>query len=407
MGKRDIGSRKVLLFGWDGGGNVAPLVALGKRLRRRGHQVRMVGSATMAERAETAGIAFEPFFRPPSWSPQPGRSLEDDMERFAVHVLGPELGEELLAAANRSKPDALVIDCMAGGALSVAEHLDIPAAVLVHLRARFHYDAPSGSEITRPAKESLNRQRERLGLETLPVEESWWGQLWQRAGTVFVASLPELEGPGTALPASFTYVGGIFDPEPEPLPEDVAMCVRQDREPLVVISLSTTYTHQEPQLATAMAALGGQRGIITIGPGLDIEDLDPPAGVIVARWVAHESLLPHADVVVTHAGHGTVIAALTCGVPLVCMPMGRDQHGNAEQVARLGAGVCVDAAVDTLQLRAAINEVLSDPSYRAAAAILAKSLGELGGGDRLAGSIESLMAAPAATTRRSTIRKGS
>jgi MGT family glycosyltransferase len=213
---------------------------------------------------------------------------------------------------------------------------------------------------------------------------------------------PELEGP-----ASFTYVGGIFDPEPDALPEEVATCIRQGGEPLVVTSLSTTYMHQEQQLATAMAALGGLRGIITVGPGLDTEDLDPPAGVVTVRWAAHECLLPHADVVVTHAGHGTVIAALACGVPLVCMPMGRDQRANAEQIARLGAGVCIDAAVDASQLRTAVDEVLSDPKYRAAAAMLAKSLGELGGGEQLADEIESLMAAPAATTQSSTIRKES
>lgn len=94
-----------------------------------------------------------------------------------MHVLGPELGEELLAAANRSSPDALVIDCMAGGSLSVAEYLDIPTVVLVHLRARFHYDASAGSEITRPARDALNRQRERLRLETLSLEQSWSAQL--------------------------------------------------------------------------------------------------------------------------------------------------------------------------------------------------------------------------------------
>jgi len=29
--------------------------------------------------------------------------------------------------------------------------------------------------------------------------------------------------------------------------------------------------------------------------------------------------------VITHAGHGSVLKALAAGVPLVCMPLGRDQ----------------------------------------------------------------------------------
>jgi UDP:flavonoid glycosyltransferase YjiC (YdhE family) len=173
---------------------------------------------------------------------------------------------------------------------------------------------------------------------------------------------------------------------------------------LVVTSLSTTYIHQEQQLAIEMAALEGLRGIITVGPGLDTEDLDPPAGVVTVRWAAYECLLPYADVLVTHAGDGTVIAALACGVPLVCMPMGRDQHAHAEQIARFGAGVSIEA-VDASQLRTALDEVLSDPSDRAVAAILAESLGEPRGGELLAAEIESLMAAPAATFQASTIRK--
>ena len=41
--------------------------------------------------------------------------------------------------------------------------------------------------------------------------------------------------------------------------------------------------------------------------------------------------------VVTHAGHGTVLKTLAAGVPMVCMPMGRDQKDNTVRVLRLGA----------------------------------------------------------------------
>jgi hypothetical protein len=132
----------------------------------------------MAQRAVVAGIDFTPFSRPPSWAPRPGHAIEDEMDRFATHLLGPELAEELLIATGQSRPDALVVDCMAGGALSAAEHLGLPTTVLVHLRARFHHDAKGGSSLaSNAAKEALNRQRVHLGLEALPVELSWWGQL--------------------------------------------------------------------------------------------------------------------------------------------------------------------------------------------------------------------------------------
>jgi MGT family glycosyltransferase len=214
------------------------------------------------------------------------------------------------------------------------------------------------------------------------------------------------EGPGDPLPSSFGYLGAILDPDPGELPAEVAELVRGDDAPLVVTSLSTTYMHQESQLDAVVRALDGLRGVVTVGAGLEPDALGSRDRVLVRRWLPHERLLPYADVVVTHAGHGTVMAALAAGVPLVCMPMGRDQHGNSEQVVRLGAGVCIDPAADDEQLRSAIDEVLSDGRYRANAEQLAAGAKRLGGGARLAGEIESLIHDRSPATSVPTRRKG-
>ena len=59
-------------------------------------------------------------------------------------------------------------------------------------------------------------------------------------------------------------------------------------------------------------------------------------------YIPHRALLPHAQLVVTHGGIGTIMAAFDAGVPLVCLPLGRGQPGNAARVAELGAGVALD-----------------------------------------------------------------
>jgi len=61
------------------------------------------------------------------------------------------------------------------------------------------------------------------------------------------------------------------------------------------------------------------------------------------RWLPHGAILPHAAAVVTHGGHSTIMAALADGVPLVRMPMGRDQNANAERIAALGAGRAISS----------------------------------------------------------------
>ena len=70
---------------------------------------------------------------------------------------------------------------------------------------------------------------------------------------------------------------------------------------------------------------------------------------------------------VTHAGHGTVLKTLAAGVPLVCMPMGRDQKDNTVRVLRLGAGVRIRQSSTPEQIAAAISTVLNDARHTAAA----------------------------------------
>ena len=50
-------------------------------------------------------------------------------------------------------------------------------------------------------------------------------------------------------------------------------------------------------------------------------------------------------------------------VPLVCMPMGRDQKDNTVRVLRLGAGVRLSKGSTPAQIAAAVSEVLEQPQY--------------------------------------------
>jgi len=118
---------------------------------------------------------------------------------------------------------------------------------------------------------------------------------------------------------------------------------------------------------------------------VDPASLQAPANATVLDRVHHGGLLAAAEVVVTHAGLGTVAAALGHGVPLVCAPIGRDQHLNAERVAALGAGVVVEDGTDPTQLARAVETVLAEGSFREAA----RSVAEL---SRQAGEVKAVVA---------------
>ena len=80
----------------------------------------------------------------------------------------------------------------------------------------------------------------------------------------------------------------------------------------------------------------------------------------IAEFVPHTRVLDKTDVMVTHAGLGTVASVLTFGVPLVCTPLNRDQPLNAQRVAQLGAGIALSERPTVAAIVSAIEQVLSE-----------------------------------------------
>jgi UDP:flavonoid glycosyltransferase YjiC (YdhE family) len=101
-------------------------------------------------------------------------------------------------------------------------------------------------------------------------------------------------------------------------------------------------------------------------------------------------VLRHADLCVNHAGLGSIGAALSFGVPMVCLPLGRDQPANAEAVSAVGAGRVLPPDAPADRLRAAVLDVLGDDDARRAAARLAAIIGMGGGPTKAAEAVEEL-----------------
>jgi MGT family glycosyltransferase len=136
-------------------------------------------------------------------------------------------------------------------------------------------------------------------------------------------------------------------------------------DPLVLVGLSSTFMDHADPLRRIAAALGELpvRGLVTTGPALDPAQVDAPANVQVVRSAPHSEVLKHASAVVTHAGHGTVIKALAAGVPLVCLPLGRDQLDNAARVAAHGAGLRLKPNAQPSAIGEAVRRVIEEPSF--------------------------------------------
>jgi UDP:flavonoid glycosyltransferase YjiC (YdhE family) len=167
---------------------------------------------------------------------------------------------------------------------------------------------------------------------------------------------------------------------------------RGDGEPLVYVSFGSVLGHLPEATSVfriALDAVGGLRArvLLTVGRTIDPQGLGPlPDNTRVERWVRQDEVLGQADLVVCHGGSGTTFGALAAGVPLVVCPMFADQSRNARAVEDAGAAVVVGTGQpqegglralrlqDTLALRAAVEQVLNDPSYRRAATRIAAEM---------------------------------
>lgn len=124
-------------------------------------------------------------------------------------------------------------------------------------------------------------------------------------------------------------------PYAEPGPRPAA---RRGPRPLVLLSLGTAFGTPEV-LANALRGLGGLDADVIAAAGAVTVPGEIPENAIVRPWVAQAGLLPIVDLVVHHGGSGTMLGALTHGVPQLLLPQGADQFANADALVTAGAAI--------------------------------------------------------------------
>jgi MGT family glycosyltransferase len=198
------------------------------------------------------------------------------------------------------------------------------------------------------------------------------------------------------------YVGPLLWHPPEP-PGTLAWLdqVRADR-PWVHVTEGTSHFQQPLLLPAAARGLAGApfEAILTTGQERDPAALGLPSAsnVHVTGWLSHGELLPRCAAIVTTGGAQTIASALAAGVPLVVVPTLWDKPANARRVAAAGVGVRLAPKDCTPErLRAAVEEVLDDPSYRRAAGRMAQALAAAPGPTGAAAMIAELAGTPAGT----------
>jgi MGT family glycosyltransferase len=400
-----VGRMKILVAGWDSGGGVEAVQTVVGRAVARGHRVRVLGTEGLRSRFESAGATFVRYrYAPDNDMTDPDTDLIKDWQSRNLltqwrrvrdrQLCGParEFCRDVAEELQREPADVAVVDTMIPAAMFGAEAAGVPAVIVMHGpyliphpeippigtglmpakgplgRLRDRSAAAATNAAFRSAMPALNQARAEVGLA--PVRD--WPDLMSQADRVLVCSSPSYDfAPGSA-PANVRYVGPQLDDHPG----EGSGGSWAGSPGWVLVGLSSTIMRQEGLLQRAADALGQLpvRGLVTTGPAVDPAVISAPDNVTVTRWVRHADVLPYSSAVITHGGHGTVMKALIAGVPLVVVPMGRDQPDNAARVVHAGAGVRLRKNASVSALREAVARVTEDPGYCAAARRMAARL---------------------------------
>lgn len=153
------------------------------------------------------------------------------------------------------------------------------------------------------------------------------------------------------------------EPGDETLPSWMAS---QPDRPAVYVTLGTIFG-ATPVFSTVLAALREEpiQVVVTVGFKADPAALGPqPEHVRIERYIPQTRLLPRCRLVVSHAGSGTLLSALSHGIPTLALPQGADQFRNAERLAATGAGrMLMPPQVDVDSVRREARSLLSDDRY--------------------------------------------
>ena len=372
-------ARRDLLVLHDAGGTVPPMLAIAQALVERDHEVTVLGQPCVQARATAAGCRFVAFDSVGDY--RRDEPLEEQLEAVGTLMTGAEPAREVAAAIETWAPDRVVVDCNLAGPLAAVEAAGVPSAVLLHSMYVTYVDSWFGPlwPFLAPA---INETRARHGLDACGS----WTDVFERHARMYAAVPEVFDAPTATRPPSLRHVGFL-------VPEAEAAAPRPARRerPAVLVSLGTTDQQQGPLLRTILAAVATMdvdAVVTTAGQGVPT---DVPSNVTVHEFLPHHLVLPSVDAVVAHGGLGTVAAALSAGVPLVCTPIARDQPVNAERVVALGAGLSIDAPTGTPEaVAAALHAVLTDPRYRHAAARVRDASVAAGGARAVADDLEAL-----------------
>ena len=387
-------------------GHVMPMLTAAQHLVGRGHRVIMLTGSRFADRVTAVGAEFRPLGGIADFDDRDVATTLPDRDRYSglaqaqydiQTIFVKPIADQYRAVQQilvTDHPDALLVDGAFAGVAPIllggGSRPPIVALGVTPLAQRSRDVAPAGTALP-PSSSPLGRIRNRvldvvatrvlfrrtqvlarsifaqLGIDPLPLFVMDLSTAFDRflqlcpgafeyprsdlaPNTAFVGSMPQ-GGASAAAPALPDWWDDLDGPRP-----------------VVHVTQGTIDNRDLDRLIRpTLAALAELDVLVVVSlGGLPPSTLsDVPANARVASYLPYDDLLPRTSVFVTNGGYGGVQAALSRGVPIVVAGGTEDKPEVAARVAWSGTGIDLRTGTpDPAAIRAAVQRVLADASYR-------------------------------------------
>jgi UDP:flavonoid glycosyltransferase YjiC (YdhE family) len=368
-------------------GDVFPFIAVGDRLRNRGHRVTLAANENFRDHAHQRGLEFAPLVshdetrrlleNPDVWHPVRSALAGARWARAAL------ARQHALIASLVGQPDTVLIGYppIVAGRLAQVQFgrplvslMPMPWLILSDARPPalgnlFKYPFLGWPGVRRALwrlaefannrliGREVNRIARRLGLP--PIRQLYrWCLSPQRIIGLFPDwyAPPQPDWPTQTRLAGFALYDGSRG---QPLPSELLDFCRAGSPP-IAITFGTGMLHGSRLFQHAVQACTelGQRAVLLSKDRGQLSDELPPT-MRHCAYAPFGQLLPRCAAVIHHGGIGTTAQSLAAGVPQVILPMAWDQPDNADRVRRLGVGRALSPDRDAASLARALESVMT------------------------------------------------
>lgn len=388
---------KIVFFCIPAHGHTNPTLAVVKELVLRGHEVLYYSHLPFREKIEETGAKFigcDEYDAGNKLTPEDGARIGTDIA-FSTKILVDTtlaLDEMVCHEMAVFQPDCIVADSMAYWGKAASMKLNIP---FISSTTTFAFNQYSSRIMKQSigqlfkmvfAMPAVNRELKRLQDKGYPIRNILSLLQNDNDTNTIVYTSAQFQPCSDTFSDKYTFVG----PSIRKIPRKKA-----GERKCIYVSLGTVNNLLMKFYKNCIEALKDSPYdvVMSAGTATDIGMLgEIPANFTVEHRVDQIEVLSGADVFISHCGMNSVNESLYYEVPLILFPQTAEQGGVARRVSDLGAGIYLQKNTAD-GIRAAVDKILSDDSYRKNASVVSEGFKKCGGAAMAADAVEKVIKA--------------